>query len=530
MKSQLQSDTLKRLALSGLTGLFLALSFPRFDIALFALFAFLPLFFAIQPVSPKKAAFFGFFTGIVFYVIGLSWVVNTMVDYGNLPVVVSWAVLMLLVAYLSAFIGLFCFLVKILSRGHPLFFFLIVPVLWTAIEYVRSTFGVFAFSWLGLGYSQYSKLPLIQIAEFTGIYGVTALVMLVNAGLFYISHPETNRQPGLSKLRWVVAAGTLAVLAGSWVYGTRAIDQLHATSSSSENKITVALLQGNIEQQMKWDPAHKDEVLQRYFKLTQQAAQASPDLIVWPEAATPFYFGADVRRTLRLQMQLRETGIPTLLGSPNVIQKENPAGPDARPLLSYFNSALYFDKQGEIKGRYDKIHLVPFGEFVPFRKILFFVERMVVGIGDFSRGETYDVFEVKGKKFGVNICYEIIFPDLVRQPVQNGAQFLVNITNDAWFGKSAASYQHIAIGTLRAVENRVPIVRAANTGITGVINADGSIHKASELFKETVVVDTISPRVGHPTFYSTVGDAFALLCIALTAMMGFLARIKMNSS
>ncbi len=530
VKSQPQYDFTKRLALSGLTGLLLALSFPKFDLAPLALLAFLPLFFATHSLSAKKSALCGFVAGLVFYTIGLSWVVNTMVDYGNLPVAVSWAVLMLLVAFLSAYMGLFCFLAKFLVRGNHLLFFLIAPALWTSLEYFRSTFGVFAFSWLGLGYSQSSNLPLIQIAEFTGVYGVTALIMLVNGALFYFFHPDTNRQAGFSKWRWPVAVMTLTVFAGCWLYGTRAIDQLHTAekSSSTENTITVALLQGNIAQQMKWDPAHKDEVLDRYFKLTQKAAQAEPDLIVWPEAATPFYFGADPRRTRLLQLQLEATGIPTVIGSPTMIQNENPATPDTRPTRSYFNSAFYFDGQGNVKGRYDKTHLVPFGEFVPFRKLLFFVEKMVVGIGDFGRGETFDVFEVKGKKFGVNICYEIIFPDLVRQPVKNGAQFLINITNDAWFGRSAASYQHIAIGTLRAVENRVPIVRSANTGITGVITADGAIHKATDLFKEAVVVSAIMPRTGDPTFYARMGDIFSWLCFGITVALGFLSRIKIK--
>ncbi|QPJ63737.1 MAG: apolipoprotein N-acyltransferase [Candidatus Nitronauta litoralis] len=461
---------------------------------------------------------------MVFYATGLSWVINTMVNYGHLPLAVSWVILMIMVAYLSLFIALFCLLARLLSRENPLFFFLITPVLWTSLEYFRSTYGVFAFSWLGLGYSQYSKLPLIQIAEFTGVYGVTALIMLVNAGLFYMIHPGISQHPGFKKLRWPIAGITLGLFVGCWSFGNYALKQQQLSPNASE-KIKVALIQGNIEQQMKWDPAHKDEVLQRYFKLTEQAGQASPDLIVWPEAATPFYFGADAPRTTLLQSELAKTGIPALIGSPFVTENKIPTQGE-RPTYSYFNSALYFNEEGAVAGRYDKIHLVPFGEFVPFRKILFFVEKMVVTIGDFSLGDSYDVFDVKGKKFGVNICYEIIFPDLVRRPVKEGAQFLVNITNDAWFGRSAASYQHIAIASLRAVENRVPIVRAANTGITGVIHADGSIHQATGLFKEEVVVDAIAPRAGHPSFYSTVGDAFAFLCIAFTFVVGFLARMR----
>ena len=183
-------------------------------------------------------------------------------------------------------------------------------------------------------------------------------------------------------------------------------------------------------------------------------------------------------------------------------------------------------ESGETLNRYDKIHLVPFGEFVPFRKILFFIEKLVVMIGDFGRGTEATVMEKAGYKIGVSICYEIIFPDLIRQAVKNGANFLVNITNDAWFGKSAASYQHMSMGALRAVENRVPIVRAANTGISGTIEATGKLRNETKLFVEDVLITQISPATSGKTFYSLNGDIFSWLCLFLAGLLGFTSRKK----
>ena len=177
------------------------------------------------------------------------------------------------------------------------------------------------------------------------------------------------------------------------------------------------------------------------------------------------------------------------------------------------NSAYLISETGETLSRYDKMHLVPFGEFVPFRKILFFIEKLVVMIGDFGRGREATVMETAGNKAGVSICYELIFPDLIRQAVKNGANFLVNITNDAWFGKSAASYQHMSMGALRAVENRVPIVRVANTGISGTIESTGNLRDETGLFVEDYRISLIAPAGEQKTFYTLNGDVFSWTCL-----------------
>jgi apolipoprotein N-acyltransferase len=256
--------------------------------------------------------------------------------------------------------------------------------------------------------------------------------------------------------------------------------------------------------------------MNKYKDLTLKAAQSKPQLIVWPETATPFFYNQNQAGTQFVNDLAQQTKIPILFGSP---YREN---------NTHYNSAYLVSETGNTQGRYNKIHLVPFGEFVPFRKILFFVEKMVAMIGDFGRGNAATIFDVAGHKVGVSICYEMIFPDLMRQAVKNGAHLLVNITNDAWFSKSAASYQHMSMGALRAVENRVPIVRAANTGISGAIMANGTLQDETSLFVEAAQITKVTPRQGGLTFYSNYGDVFSWLCLMATGLIAItgLRKIK----
>ena len=300
---------------------------------------------------------------------------------------------------------------------------------------------------------------------------------------------------------------TILVLA-LWVgYGSLALNRTVNAPS-----LKVALIQGNVEQSMKWNPVYQKLVMSKYKNLTLKAAQSKPQLIVWPETATPFFYNQHEAGTQFVNDLARQTKTPILFGSP---YREN---------TTHYNSAYLVSETGETQGRYDKIHLVPFGEFVPFRKLLFFVEKMVAMIGDFGRGNAATLFDVAGHKAGVSICYEMIFPNLMRQSVKNGAHFLVNITNDAWFSKSAASYQHMSMGALRAVENRVPIVRAANTGISGTITAYGVLQNETELFVEAAQISTITLRQGGLTFYSSYGDVFSWLCLLATGLITLTAR------
>ncbi len=500
-----------------ISGLLLAFAFPKFNLEFLAWFALVPLFFAIYTGNPRRAMKLGFVAGLVFYFITLRWVTNTLVNYGNIPVVVSWLILSLLVAYLSCYVGLFAYGINRFSKGHPVNIFLLAPVTWTALEYLRSTHSIYGFSWQGLGYSQFQSLPVIQMASITGVYGISALIVLVNAGLFVLIYPAFGKYSIWRSYRKRVAGATLLLLLLCVGYGRWTLKQEPVYSTPP---VRVGLIQGNIPQEIKWNPAYRNDVLKRYRNLTLKAAVFKPDLFVWPEAVTPFFLGRDAAGTKYVLETVRQMRIPLVLGSPALKETESEPSHNAPPQL--YNSAYFLSEHGVQLGRYDKIHLVPFGEFVPFRSILFFIDKMVANIGDFERGEGAKVFQLGDYGFSVSICFEIIFPDLVRQSVKQGAGYLINITNDAWFGRSAASYQHMSMVAMRAVENRVPIVRAANTGISGTIDAYGRIVDATEIFETDWLIATIQPQTAEPGFYSTYGDIFSLICLVLVPIFAFI--------
>ena len=500
-----------------MSGVFVTLTFPEYNLEFLAWVAWIPLFFAMENTTPQRAAFFGFVAGMVFYNWGLSWINNTLINYGNLHWVFSFAVLGLLSAYLSLFISLFCYFVRRACGENHIRFFLFAPVLWVSLENLRSSHSEYGFSWLGLGYSQFQNLPVIQPAEWTGVYGVSWLIILVNCGL-YLSWKcwrEQKQKEFELKVGWRILSTTLIICACWLVYGSQSLKKY---SSINSEKIRIGLIQGNVEQSMKWNPVYQNLVINKYRKLTFKAAEEKPHLIIWPETATPFYFEESETETRMMRNLAREINTPILFGSPHR-KKINGE-------LIYFNSAYLLSQSGQTLSRYDKIHLVPFGEFVPFRKVLFFIEKLVVMIGDFGRGQEATVMETAGNRAGVSICYEMIFPDLIRQAVKNGANFLVNITNDAWFGKSAASYQHMSMGAMRAVENRVPIVRVANTGISGTINATGKLKDETELFVEDFRITQIAPAIEEKTFYSLYGDVFSWFCLLTTVLMAIVSRKK----
>ena len=256
-----------------MSGVLLVLIFPRFNFEILAWFAFIPLFSAIEAKTPQISALLGFITGMVFYTWGLSWINNTLIDYGNLHEVVSFMVLGLLSAYLSFYVALFCYLVTIVCKDNKVIVFLFAPILWTALEFIRSTHSKYGFSWLGLGYSQFQSLPIIQMADITGVYGISWLIMLVNVGLYlawklWKRGPDTNM--GVRFLSVTILVFTL------WVgYGSLALSRPVKAPS-----LKVALIQGNIEQAMKWNPVYQKLVMNKYKDLTLKAAQSKPQLIV----------------------------------------------------------------------------------------------------------------------------------------------------------------------------------------------------------------------------------------------------------
>jgi apolipoprotein N-acyltransferase len=274
--------------------------------------------------------------------------------------------------------------------------------------------------------------------------------------------------------------------------------------------LKIGLVQGDIDQSIKWDKAFQLETLNIYEKLSLRVAEDKPDLIIWPETATPFFF-QDAKEYQPLVLDIpKKTYAFLLFGSPsNKIE---------RGKVKHYNSAYLVSPAGELVGKYDKIHLVPFGEYVPMQNLLFFIGSLGEGIGDFKSGKEIYNFSLPQGKFGVLICFEIIFPDLCRKFVQKGANFLVTITNDAWFGRTSAPYQHFSMAAFRAVENRVFVARAANTGITGIIDPKGKILKEVGIFERGTVNGAIRLS-NQKTFYTLHGDLFAWACSAFSIFL-----------
>ena len=403
-----------------------------------------------------------------------------------------------------------------LGRYRPHLVFIAAPAIWTALELAR-TYIFSGFPWALLGYSQYPFLPVIQISDITGVYGVSFLIVFANASLSELLFQRRRYVPA------IVAACVIVLVI---VYG-----YVRLQADEQPGGFNISVVQGNIEQDKKWDPAYQQQTIAVYKRLTLQALTQHPDLVVWPETSTPFYFDGQDPRERKMSADLREfvkaNKVPLLFGSPTyeIRQPRN---------VLLRNSAFLLDGNGALAAKYDKFHLVPFGEYIPFKSVLFFVEKMVQAIGDFATGTDYTVMAVKNgsaspgeMRLSTVICYEIIFPDLVRQFVGRGAGIVTTITNDAWFGKTSAPYQHFSMAVFRAVENRVPVARAANTGVSGFVDSKGRVLAVSNIFTEAYVTRTLKPG-GTRTFYTKFGDVFSYLCCIISVIVLYPTRARSN--
>jgi len=475
-----------------------------------AWFALVPIFISIRGKAPTRAFREGLVTGLIFNFFAIYWVTNTMFKYGGLPYAAGMALLIALSLYLALYFGAFAWSVAFVcgrTRVSPVLF---APLAWTALELTRN-YLLSGFPWNLLGYSQAAYLPVIQVSDITGVYGVSALVVLANAAISEIAK-TLSKKDGYSFTQLKAPLAASLVVVAVLGYGYFRLSHM----PKFDGALKVAVVQGNIEQAHKWDPDYRDEVFGTYSRLTLEAAALKPDLIIWPETATPFYYQDDANRA-RLEGLARESGTYLMAGSPSFKEV-------GRDKYIDYNSAYLLSPDGGVAGRYDKMHLVPFGEYVPLGSLLPFVSKMVTSIGDFGRGTDYTVLQTPKGSFGTAICFEVIFPELVRMFPLKGAGFLTSITNDAWFGRSAAPYQHFNMAILRAVENRRALVRAANTGISGIIMPTGAVAQKTKIFTTTFITGGI-PVIKGLTFYTRYGDVFAYLC-AISAVLLMLVAFK----
>ncbi len=501
----------RRGALAAVSGILIAVSFPSPGISFLAWIALIPLLIALESSSPRDAFRVGMTCGVTAYAFILYWLNIVFTQYGHLPWGISIAIYLLLVFWLALFYGISTCIARMGELiGIKAAFTL--PTVWVAADFARSHLCS-GLSWAMLGHSQFRTLPLIQIADLAGVYGITLLIVLANVVLYRALRAVSGAGiPYPVKSALII----LVLLMATIFYG---FNRLNVSGSTTAQPFRVALIQGNIPQDVKWSPEFRELTVNTYERLTREASKGGVDLVVWPESALPFFFQDEPQQAERIKTLARELNSYLLFGSP-AHERRNDKD-------TYLNSVFLVSPGGETVGRADKMHLVPFGEYVPLSGILTFINKLVVGIGDFAPGERAIPLDMGNTKLGIQVCYEVIFPELARQYVQAGARVLVAVTNDAWFGRSSAPYQHLAISTFRAVETRTPLVRAANTGITAIIDQNGYIRTMTGLFTEGYRTGEIQPGSGQ-SLYLTIGDAPAWLCLIVTGAIALLTWIKRN--
>jgi apolipoprotein N-acyltransferase len=512
--------SLRKILLAILSGIMLSASFPPGTFDWMAWIAIIPLLKSLENERPLNAFRLGMIAGLAHYLTLMYWVIFAVNTYGELGLLTSTGILFLLCLYLSLFPAFFSCLVNF--SGSRKFIVLITAGLWASLEYARAVL-ITGFPWCLLGYSQFNRAWLIQISDITGVYGISFLLAAVNVLIYLLIFREFR---GAWKRTLIIETSTvLALLLVCLFYGVYSL-----SDADKKDKVikfqTVSIIQGNIDQSVKWDAAFMKESMDKYLALSRSAMVSRPDLIVWPETAAPFFFQDKTESSEDLLRMAGESGAWLIFGSPAYEKDEI--------FVRYYNRAYLASPEGSIKGYYDKVHLVPFVEYIPLKNFLPFIHRLVVAAGDFSSGEQSGLLKMSDATAGALICYEAIFPDQARTEVRNGADFFVVLSNDAWFGMTSAPYQLMTMSIFRAVENRRPLVRATNTGLSGFIDAYGRITAESGLFTDEVLTGKVRTDYDRITFYSKYGDVFMyiILIISLIAISSelYYRRLKKKRS
>lgn len=455
---------------------------------------------------PLRALLLGLTTGMTYFIGTIYWTGTVVEQFGGLARPVAIVAMLLLAAYLAVFPAFAALLTArfIARTGWTGLVFFAAP--WVATEFLRGyLFG--GFPWVPLGSSQVTLLPIAQLASLVGVYGLSALVAAIN-GLLAVALMSGGR----TRIRAAVAAVVLLGAVGGW--GTwRVADGSLAREGVP---IIVGLVQGNILQEDKWNPRMARRILSTHIDMTREAVARGAEFVLWPESATPFMFeeeqeGGEVVRAL-----VRELGVPLLLGSDQL---------ERGPTPHLYNAAFMVAKDGRTAAVYRKIHLVPFGEFIPLKQWLFFVSPLVESFAEFAPGGSMVLLPVGAHMTSTAICYEVVYPSLVRDAVVGGSELLTTITNDAWYGHSSAPYQHFALASMRSIEQGRYLARAANTGISGIVDPYGRVTHQSGIFEQAALVGEVRFLTSR-TIYSSIGDLIAYLAIALTLIGGLFGTLK----
>ena len=490
-----------------LSGALLALSFPRYGHPAFAWIALVPLLIALSgwdgragrtPGQPARRAFaLGLTTGVVYFVGTIHWTSTVVQQFGGLPLPLALFAMLLLAAYLGLFPAVASIIVARLVARAGASALLLAAAPWVATEFFRGyLFG--GFPWVPLGNSQVEVLPVAQLASVLGVYGVSALVAFVSSAIAY-----ALLVTGRPRAKALAAAAAVVMAVGAW--GAWRIRDASLTREGTP--IRVGLVQGNIAQEDKWDPSQARRIFTTYISMTREAVRRGAEYVLWPESSTPFMFEEDAGGQAALRDLARELRVPILFGSDQIEKGEE---------TRIYNAAFLITPEGRTSAVYRKIHLVPFGEYIPFKSWLFFVSPLVESLAEFAPGGAVVMLPVDGHLTSTAICYEVVYPSLIRQAVDGGSELLTTITNDAWYGHSSAPFQHFAMASMRAIEQGRYLARAANTGISGIVDPYGRVVAESAIFEQVTLVEEVR-FLTHRTVYSVIGDAVAYVALALTA-------------
>ena len=487
-----------RTLLAVLSGVSLALAFPDTSFAEFAFFALTPVIIvAVRSPGWWSAAWAGWLALTITWLINLPWVITVMWKQGGLPLPAGIAIFVAMSAILGLYGGAFTVMVRALRLGERPLPWLLIPLCWLTVEYAR-THLLTGFAWNLLAVTVIDH-PFVQVAPLVGPYVLGAMVLVpsVAAAWLIIMRPGFHR----SAIVLVTVAGFLTAwgTAGLWL-------QERATAPSGET-IEVAAVQPNIPLETRWDPENTVRIFQQMVALTNEAIASGAEVIVWPESTVPLTYAMTDFYRGWVEDASAVHDVDIILGS---------VAEDANDPQAIWNSA-YLVHQGETAARYDKIRLVPFGEYVPLREMLFFAEKLVRAVGEFRFGESDEPLRGKAS-YGPAICYEVVFPQIISHQVQNGAEIIVTVTNDSWFGDSAALRQHLDAARLGAVESQRWMVRAATTGISAIIDPAGRMVAMQPRDTEGILIHAVERRSGL-TPYVRFGDWPAIGCILILAAM-----------
>jgi apolipoprotein N-acyltransferase len=453
----------------------------------------------------SRALLLGFISGLVYFVGTVYWTGTVLATFGGLSTPLALVAMLLLAGALAMFPALASAAVaRVVSVAGGAGLFL-MPAAWVATEQMRG-WVLWGFPWVPLGNSQVGVLAIAQSASLGGVYGLSALVVLVN-----VSIALALLGPGRARVRVLVPTGALLVgltAWGAWRVGDGTLGREGAP-------LTVGLVQPNVAQDEKQDPSQARRNFTTNVAMTRDLVRRGAELVLWPESAVPFIFERDADGTASLRTLSREVRVPVLFGSEQVVGD----GEDMR----LYNAAFLVGPDGETAAVYRKIHLVPFGEFFPMQEWLTMASPVVSRFLPFSPGESMVLLPVGDRLVSTAICYEVVYPSLARQAVLEGSELLTTITNDAWFGRSSAAAQHFDMAAMRAIEQGRFLVRAANTGISGVVDPYGRVLQRSGLFEQAGIVEEVRLLTGR-TVYAVVGDVVVYAGMAVTVLSLVLVR------